>query len=959
MAKYFFITCMLLLNHFTVQALSNDETRLNTHHIILDADFRTASTEQKMWYMEDTTRALTAVDIASLEPNSWQLTRKKSINLGTSESVFWFKLTLENIHKESQSVVLLNTYAPTNFIDAYVVEHLNHIPNIHSTGDRRPSSARPIPHASFAMPFHVPANSDKTVLIKVETNGNVVVPISVWSSRSFSQYQATYFLIFGTLIGILCITCVYNLFVHLQTKERIFLSFSAFILSVMFLVIHQSGIGMLLIWPNSPIFNEFGAGLSITLGSIGHIIFFMHYLEVNKRVKQVCTLFALLSLGITLAYPILPYSTIIHTNLMLGSFGIVLSLLYAIWLSNNGNNTAKLFVYAWTPFIVGSVVSASIRFELIDYSLLTEFSGLFFAVATIVWLSISISERLNREKLSRIDAQNASIKSLERYEDLFEKAVEGLFTSTASGKLLSANNAFVNMLGYDNYEQLHKQYGNNTFALYKQATSRQTLISKAKQHGSVVDQEIEMLKANGVSFWVSCTLRLIANDNPEDPIVQGAMIDVSARKLSEMKLEYLANHDPLTNLLNRRAFENKLRETVESEDTKTIRGSLLYLDLDQFKIVNDTCGHTIGDKLLVKITKIMQEAMEHQGILGRLGGDEFGILLKHYTQTQAIDVANCVLKAVSDFRFEHNSRVFNLGVSIGLVEITRDISTIEDAMSFADTACYSAKDAGRNRIEVYSSSNEHFSKRRLEMDIANAVTDALRNNHFTLYRQKIVHNNDEFSTYGYEVLLRMQDQGEKSYSPAEFIPAAEKYGLMHKVDEWVIEHTFAWLNNNPKERDASHLWSINLSGQSIGQDSLQNHIVSCFKRYNIACNKICFEITETHAINNIEHTVNFITYFQTLGCTFSLDDFGSGLSSYGYLKALPLDNIKIDGRFVKGITADKADYAMVESIHAVSRAMGKLTIAEYVEDTDIIKQLKHIGIDYLQGYAIQKPSPMQ
>nr|WP_168710999.1 EAL domain-containing protein [Ningiella ruwaisensis] len=949
--KLLLLTSVVLVTALLfVRSSTHPQTALN-----IDDTFYKSSTSGHLFYLLDSDNQFSAEQVRTFDMSRWQQVNKPSLNLGVQQGSVWFQFRLSNTYSEDLELVLLNSYAPTDKIELFMFDMQDNLLTRAIGGDRFVFDARDVPHASHAFDLTLKPASDFIVLLKVESEGNMIVPLTVWSASAFTDYQISFYLIFGTLVGILFITSVYNCFVYLQTRESLFLNFSFFIISVAFLVLHQSGMGLQFLWPDSPGFNQFAAVLSISLASLGHIVFSQRFLNLSGIWKGLCIVLAGFSILFSSLYSFVAYSTLVKFGLINGVLLLILSFTYAIFKALQADKNARVYLLAWTPFIFGTIISASIRFDLIEYSVFTEFAGLFCAVITIVWLSMAIAERINREKSSRIRAQKSAIENLQRFESLYENSVEGLYTTMPNGELISANRALVNILGFKNKASLFEQHRAGIQSLYKHPQHREALVKKVIAQGSVVDEEVELLRADGRSFWASISLRLTKNNEDDIEQIEGSMIDVTSRKVSEMKLAYLASHDPLTNLLNRREFESQLKEALEQNRLSQLALSVLYMDLDQFKIVNDTCGHTVGDKLLKQLTVLMTKTLANRGILARLGGDEFGLILKGERAKEAYNIASELLDAVGNYMFAHQNRVFSLGMSIGMVEVTAGFSSIEDIMSFADTACYAAKDAGRNRIHVYSSDNIEFDKHRREMELATVINQALANNHFRLHRQKVVFNNEEKSLCGYEMLLRMESAEGVLVSPADFIPAAERFGLMSKIDKWVIAHTFNWLAQDLDKLNKLITCSINLSGQSLGNKELCTHLHECFERFGIPHSKIAFEITETQAMENVEQTIDFIQTFQSLGCKFSLDDFGSGLSSYGYLKTLPIDNVKIDGRFVKSIVDDSADFAMVESIHKVAHAMGKKTIAEYVEDEHIVKQLQKIGIDYLQGFGIHRP----
>ncbi|MDZ4263496.1 MAG: EAL domain-containing protein, partial [Pseudomonadota bacterium] len=389
--------------------------------------------------------------------------------------------------------------------------------------------------------------------------------------------------------------------------------------------------------------------------------------------------------------------------------------------------------------------------------------------------------------------------------------------------------------------------------------------------------------------------------------------------------------------------------------------ALCYLDLDQFKLVNDTCGHIAGDELLRQLATVLSTNIRDRDTLARLGGDEFGILLGECPLAKAQEIAEKICAIVKDFRFIWGDKAFELGASIGLVAINKLSENITNVMSAADTACYAAKDRGRNRVHVYQSDDAELQQRHGEMQWVPRLAQALSENRLRLYCQPIVpaQSNNEPGRH-YEVLLRMLDENNQLVPPGAFLPAAERYNLMPTIDRWVIRETFAAYQKHARNNiDMQHdKCGINLSGSSLNDDQFLRFLHEQIDYWQIPSEVICFEITETVAIANLAKAVHFIKELKKRGCRFALDDFGSGLSSFAYLKNLPVDYLKIDGNFIVDIVDDPIDYAMVRSINEIGHVMGISTIAEYVENEMIAAKVCEIGVDFLQGYAISEPLPI-
>ncbi len=447
-----------------------------------------------------------------------------------------------------------------------------------------------------------------------------------------------------------------------------------------------------------------------------------------------------------------------------------------------------------------------------------------------------------------------------------------------------------------------------------------------------------------------------------DGSIIGAVVvfhDVSQLQSMARRMAFLASHDPLTGLLNRREFEERLKAVLETARSENVDHALLYLDLDQFKIVNDTCGHIAGDELLKQLAHHLAREIRSSDVLARLGGDEFGIILERCSVDKARRIADGLRQFIKDFRFVWQQRSFEIGVSIGLVPITTESGNLTDVLAAADSACYVAKDEGRNRIHLYQPDDTALAQRQGEMQWVHRLRQGLETNNFELYSQSIVPLNADTKPTGrfVEILLRMREKD--LVLPAAFIPAAERYHLMPAIDRWVIENVFGLLERCAlmDRCSGNDTIAINLSGQSLGDEQFLEYVIECFVRYHIAPTMICFEITETAAIANLARARDFIVRLKKMGCRFALDDFGSGLSSFGYLKSLPVDYLKIAGDFVRDVTEDPVDYAMVEAINQIGHVMELTTIAESVETAEIFEKLKLSGVDYGQGIGIDSPRP--
>ncbi|SCK26386.1 EAL domain-containing protein [Vogesella sp. LIG4] len=469
-----------------------------------------------------------------------------------------------------------------------------------------------------------------------------------------------------------------------------------------------------------------------------------------------------------------------------------------------------------------------------------------------------------------------------------------------------------------------------------------------------------MVRLDGSAIVVS----LVASPIHSNGSVNGAVLvlhDMTRERQYVANLSWQATHDALTGLTNRREFEQRLEQALGKLSAGTpVEHALMFLDLDQFKIVNDTCGHAAGDELLRQICTLLQQQLRDIDTLARLGGDEFGILLEHCPAINAGQIAEALRQTVQELHFAWEGHPFNVSVSIGLVHLSAPMTTLAEALRAADVACYMAKEKGRNRVQVYHPDDSELSMKYGEMAWVQRIRLALEENRFCLYAQQIAPlSNDTDDGIHIELLLRLYDEYGRLVPPISFIPAAERYGLMPLIDRWVVQNAFATLVSRQQHGHSSQVTTcaINLSGSSIGDDSFLDFLHEQFRLHAIAPQRICFEITETIAIANLSDAIHFITELQKLGCRFSLDDFGAGMSSFSYLKHLPVDYLKIDGSFVKDMLDDPIDHAMVAAINHIGHVMGKHTIAEFVETPQIMQAAAMLGIDYVQGYAVMRPQP--
>jgi diguanylate cyclase (GGDEF)-like protein len=466
-----------------------------------------------------------------------------------------------------------------------------------------------------------------------------------------------------------------------------------------------------------------------------------------------------------------------------------------------------------------------------------------------------------------------------------------------------------------------------------------------------------LISRDGREFSIDDSAAPIRNRKGEIVGVVLVFHDITEERRLTLQVAHDAMHDNLTGLVNRREFERRLEHALTSSREPNVSHVLCYLDLDQFKIVNDTAGHMAGDELLKQMARLLSGLFRQRDTLARLGGDEFGLLLENCQLEHAIVICNNILARVHEFSFVWEGNSFQVGVSIGIVPITAQKESVGQLLSQADIACYSAKDLGRNRLYIYQAEDSETAQRHSEILQAARMRDAIGRDQFLLYCQPIVHLAGDQSTFNkYEVLLRMVNDENALVLPEVFIPPAERYGLMPAIDRWVVRQTFATIAQYDIARTQI---TINLSGNSLDDESLLEYVLQQLEEFSILPSQICFEITETAAIHHLSKAQKFINGFRERGGKIALDDFGSGFSSFRYLKSLPVDYIKIDGAFVSDMLSNPGDQAMVEAITRVAHTLGLYVIAEHATDQETVDRLREIGVEGVQGFGIGLPVPVE
>jgi diguanylate cyclase (GGDEF)-like protein/PAS domain S-box-containing protein len=572
-------------------------------------------------------------------------------------------------------------------------------------------------------------------------------------------------------------------------------------------------------------------------------------------------------------------------------------------------------------------------------------------------ITTQLIDKVLRYATERTHTLKALKASEQRYRELFQNVTAGVFQTTIDGKFMAANPALVRMLGYDTEDELLAV--DVARDVYADPHHRDAWVRSMAETGEVRNAELVLKRRDGSKLVVLENSRAVRDDDGRALFYEGTLTDITAAHALSEQLSHDASHDPLTGLKNRREFEVRLQHALELTHATGKTHAICFMDLDRFKVVNDTCGHVAGDELLRQLGHLLQARVRSADVVARLGGDEFAILLQNCGLNDALQVANDVLKSIADFQFVWGQNTFSLGVSIGLVAINSNFKRLAQVMNAADTACYAAKDGGRNRVVVFREDEAALARERGESDWVARARRALADNRLFLEAQPIQPlAPGSLEPPHYELLLRMRDDSGRAVPPGAFLPTVERCNLSVRYDRWVIGTALQWMQSHASAMGRVSRFFINLSRDSVIDPETGAFIRQAIAQAGFDPRRLGFEVAESIAIANLTRANQLFSELRRTGCTVSLDDFGSGVSSFAYLKALGADYLKIDGMFVGNISQDKVDYAMVRSIKDIGHVMGKKVIAESVENDAVLEKLREIGVDYAQGFGVGEPRPI-
>jgi diguanylate cyclase (GGDEF)-like protein/PAS domain S-box-containing protein len=882
-----------------------------------------------------------------------QYAKQNALNFGFLNEKYWFVFSLNNSASVEKQVYVEVAYALLDKVHIKGLDETGAIRFDYLTGDMLPYNMRPVKYPTYVFPVQIDAKSSVDFRLLVETGSSMQVPIYIWQPENFIASKSIEILIFGLFIGAMVVMTIYNFLLFLSTREKSYLYLTG---TVFFYALIQSdltGISFAYLWPHAPNWNDNSLIIVSNFAIICLSLFSSEFLRLDEQSVYTRNLLSAGNLIALLWIALTPF--VAYQHLIVGTactIALIPLIAYAkgikLWLT--GYVPARYFVFAFTLFVVATSIFALNKAGIIDRNIFTEYFMNIGAMAVVSLLSLALADRVNQEKHAKEAAQNSAIISLRKFEDIYNNSSEGIFQLDAQGQFLAVNPAFLKIMKIDSLTQLKGSFRSIDSMSIK---SESGLLATAKLQGQL-RRNVVFLRVDGSQFWAVLNIRVVENPTEEGSLIEGSIIDITELKENERQLRYLANYDQLTGLINRHAFQERLRRLIESAHQYSHEHSLLYIDLDRFKLVNDTCGHIAGDELLKQLSVIFTHKVRQRDATARIGGDEFAILLESCEVQEATRIGEELKRELNKFKFNWQGKQFDVGASIGIVPINQYSESVVSLLNLADSVCLMAKEQGRNRIVVHDENAVEVNEKIRAKNLLATIHEAIDNNDFILFKQPIVSLN-EINFKSFEVLLRLQ-LNDEIVGPGVFIPNAERYNVMGKIDRWVVKEFVYLLSKNPDMYNEIDMATLNLSGQTLSNTDFLPFLLNLLGENPKASKKLCFELTESTALNNLSESSGLVMEMKQLGVRFAVDDFGSGYASYNYLTQLPVDFVKIDGSFSLDIHENPVNQAIVRSITEISHMMKMQVIAEFVERKEEWACLKEIGVDMVQGYYMGKPS---
>ncbi len=875
--------------------------------------------------------------------------------LGYSSSTWWLAFSVKNSSREALSLVIDNPF----------VDHLQlwvSVPGSAPTdtllagapsGDLQPFSERSEPYPNFILPLPAVDAEQFDVLLRVNSSSGLNLPLALVSANSGKRLLIYSWLKSGLVCGALLIMALFHLAKFSTLHSRQLGYYCATLMSAT--VYYSAVLGFInLLWPQQPALQTILLNLSGATTLIFSTLFICNLLALREPLLLALRNALFILIGLCSAPAVLGINNyqqqqLINLLVLLNGLFQLGITLYAV---KQQRPFAKPLLLLWSAVFLLLIVLPLSRMGLVPNVPIYNELSLYLPALSFFMFGILSAMQLEQVRVDLLSSQRQAIDNLQRYQALFNHAAEGIVRCTREGVILEANPSLMQMLGASTKQTC--LLGVPIQSLLK-ASDWNHLLLQLSASQPTASGECQLHDHQGHALWVYLSLHLL----PEHDSIEAIIVDISERHAHQEHLQNLASHDSLTGLLNRRELERLLQASLHHPEGGDY-SHLLYLDLDQFKQVNDLCGHSAGDQLLRQLATHLQPHLPRHAQLARIGGDEFAVLLSNIDSDVAMLHAERLRAGVEQFVFTWQGRPFRLYVSIGLLELNADISDWETALSWADSASQRAKDQGRNRVHRFNPSDGALLEHQRQLQWITRLRAAIEQHHFELFFQPVLALKHPQNGWHYEILLRYRDPESGEWiAPEQFLGAAERYGFLGAIDRWVIRRLFDWMAQNPQHLQQLEQVNLNLSASSLLDREIHQLLKEMLARQQLPASKLCIEVTEMVALGELGASAEWIAHLRKQGLKVALDDFGSGFASYAYLRHLPLDLLKIDGSFIRGIEHDPINQAMVRSMQEIAQQLGLKTVAEFVESQATLDCLQRLGIDFAQGYFIDQPKPLE
>ncbi|MFT6328127.1 MAG: diguanylate cyclase (GGDEF)-like protein/PAS domain S-box-containing protein [Bermanella sp.] len=946
-AQYLIIGLLITVSALPLKAFCQEQSTTDAINIVEATEITTSINLQNIAVLHYTSEGLLLSDVVQL--TQWQ--RTFSLTPIPENKVLWVRFQIQNSGNINIPLMLIAGNTFIDRIDGFLVDDQGRIIQSIQRNNANPNSAASGLHG-FRMALTSRPDQRLSVYLRINDDGPAILPVELWDEQSFEQQSSIRLILLGALSGGLSLLATYFLITYMLKNAPARFWFAIFSVASMTTLLSAEGILPSLF--NLPAFAAEITAFSLTISLFAAI-------KIGRDIFVPVSRVWLRAHYFLLAVPIITLFLYNDFWQLISILGIIsaflVSKLFATLIYRSKIDMRSTIIYFCGWLAIGLVALLEVLSFAQGASHLSYSAALPFAFTCfgIMLVGVAIISREHSLVYRQEYEQATIISNLQHFADVFDNTAEGLYAAKSDGTLLRVNAAFTSLFGFESEQQLlttlHKIHD-----LFSDPVEADLLLGELSSQRTVIGKEFRGKRVDGREFWFSISSQIVKAKGDAEHF--GSLFDITERRVNQINLQYLNTHDQLTGLHNRRHFLQLLNDKITHSKVSSEKFAVFYIDVDQFKIINDTCGHAAGDVFIKELAHELYEVFDPKWIFARLSADEFGLIVEYNDESRINATIEKIFSQVRNFEFKWDRHRFSQSVSIGIARRELNAADAEELLSFADTACIVAKESGRDKVHEFSKDMNTKNSYERELYWVNEVTRALKEDSFELYFQHYRPLNKSDDNDYYEILIRLRTETGDLTIPEFFMPAAERCNLSNKIDKWVIENYFIWLNTNSEYMHKLAMCNINITGHSLSDDDFQFFLLNAFEKYHIPPEKICFEITETLAIIKMNDVVAFIKQFKRLGCTFAIDDFGSGFSSYAYLKNLPVDYVKIDGNFIRNILTDPIDLAMVTSIRDVAGAMSIQTVAEFVESDEIMVQLGKMGLDFAQGYCIAEPAPL-